>query len=288
MLQKLNAFIEVARQRSFTKAAKGLYISQPALSKQMKGLEEELGFTLFDRSSYGVKLTKKGEGLYRELSPMFERIHQTVERYQAFEEIRFGSTPYLTSYFLHEYYERLQHANVHVTAIEDDSQDLIPLLEADEIDAAIIQDLASYKNFPSVYLFTDEFFAAVPIDSPLALKQKVTIEDCLTQPQIIPSKGALSEKIRRVMKEHNFDGQVIETQYHAMAGLVSLGAGVAYLPRMMVQQIAYRGVLFLPIRTTPFKREMYVYARTEGILEAVKGLFAEGRKVLPEAEDYFL
>ena len=66
MLQKLNAFIEVAKQQSFTKAAEVLYISQPALSKQMRKLEDELGFSLFNRDSYGVELTEKGRGMVEE------------------------------------------------------------------------------------------------------------------------------------------------------------------------------------------------------------------------------
>ncbi|MCA1055850.1 LysR family transcriptional regulator [Rossellomorea aquimaris] len=272
MLPRLNAFIKVARKGSFTKAAKELYISQPALSKQMKRLEEELGFALFDRTSSGVELTEKGAGLYKELSPLFERIHHTVKHFQSSEEIRFGSTPMITTYFLHEHYERLQHANFRVTEVKDDSQELSPLLEKRQIDAAIIQDIPTYKTVPSSHLFTDEFYAAIPIQSPFSLKKEVTIEECFTYPQIIPSQGALSDKIRAVMNERNFAGEVVTAQYHAMAGLVSLGVGIAYLPHVMVRQIEFRGVAFLPIQDSPFKREMYLCARNENLLAYVKGL----------------
>ncbi|WLR47377.1 LysR family transcriptional regulator [Halobacillus litoralis] len=276
MLQKLNAFIEVAKQQSFTKAAEALYISQPALSKQMRKLEEELGFSLFNRASYGVELTEKGKGMVEELTPLFGRIHQTVKQYQSHEEkIRMGSTPMLTSYYLPQYYDKLVRGNLHVTVIKDDSEELLPLLEEGEIDAAIIQDTPTYKTLRSSFLFTDHFIAAIPISSPLSEKQAVTLEECLEETQIIPTKGPLAEKVQTIMREYEFTGEVIESQYHAMAGLVALGMGMAYLPEMMVQQVEYRGVVFLPIQDNPFKRDMYLYARTEENLDYLSGLFTD-------------
>ncbi|QST01018.1 LysR family transcriptional regulator [Pontibacillus sp. ALD_SL1] len=277
MLQKLNAFIEVAKQQSFTKAAETLYISQPALSKQMRKLEDELGFSLFNRASYGVELTEKGRGIAEELTPLFGRIHQTVKQYQFHEDkIRFGSTPVLTSYYLPTYYEKLARGNLHVTVVKDDTEDLLPLLEEGEIDAAIIQDTPSYHALLSSYLFTDSFIAAIPVSSPLAEKQEVTFKECLEEAQIIPTKGPLSEKMQAVMREYEFTGEVVETQYHAIAGLVALGMGIAYLPEMMVRQVEYRGVVFVPIQNNPFKRDMYLYARTQENLDYLNGLFTGG------------
>ncbi|MFQ3545529.1 LysR family transcriptional regulator [Halobacillus rhizosphaerae] len=276
MLKKLNAFIEVAKQQSFTKAAEALYISQPALSKQMRRLEDELSFSLFNRASYGVELTEKGRGMVDELTPLFGRIHQTVKQYQFHEDkIRFGSTPVLTSYYLPKYFEKLARGNLHVTVVKDDSKDLLPLLEEGEIDAAIIQDTPSYQKLLSSYLLTDHFVAAIPISSPLAGKQEVTLKECLEETQIVPTKGPLSEKLQIVMRDYEFTGEVVETQYHAMAGLVALGMGIAYLPEMMVQQVEFRGVVFLPIQNTPFKRDLYLYARTYENLDYLNGLFTD-------------
>lgn len=280
LLQKLNAFIEVAKQQSFTKAAKTLYISQPALSKQMKSLEDELGFLLFNRASYGVELTEKGKGMAEELSPLFGRIHQTVKQYQLQEDkIRFGSTPVLTSYYLPKYYEKLARGNLYVTVVKDDTEELLPLLEEGEIDAALIQDTPSHQPLLSSYLFTDSFVAAIPVSSPLAEKQEVTLKECLGEAQIIPTKGPLSEKMQIVMRDYEFTGEVVETQYHAMAGLVALGMGIAYLPEMMVQQVEYRGVVFLPIQNNPFKRDMYLYARTQENLDYLNSLLGPGGQV---------
>ncbi|MGI8314341.1 LysR family transcriptional regulator [Halobacillus mangrovi] len=275
MLQKLKYFIEVAQQQSFTKAADTLFISQPALSKQMRLLEEELGFSLFNRSVRGVKLTEKGKGLYQELRPLFTEIEKTVTHYQGHDKVRFGSTPFLSSYFLHEFYGNLERANFYVTAIRDDSQDLLPLLENDEIDGAIIQDVPTYKKLRSTLLFKDEFVAAIPVSFHLASKEEVSIDECMMETQIIPPEGSLSEQIRAIRNEHHYKGKIVESHYHAMAGLVSLGVGIAYLPSIMVKQIEYKGVVFLPIQRSPLVRHMYLYATTLEMLDYLQRLFTK-------------
>ena len=59
-LRVLRYFLTVAKEQSFTKAARQLHITQPTLSRQLAALEEELGTALFDRSGHSITLTEKG------------------------------------------------------------------------------------------------------------------------------------------------------------------------------------------------------------------------------------
>ena len=267
MLHKLKYFIEIADQRSFTSAARTFFVSQPALSKQMKKLEEELGFELFNRSVKGVELTQKGKSLYEDLKPLFAQIDKTIGRYQRFDQIRFGSTPILSTYFLPSFYKNLTYSNVHVVAIKEDSQELVPLLIAQELDAAIVQDVSSVDGLFSSHLFSENFVAAIPVSLSLASKKEVTMDECFEYTQIIPPAGGLSEQVKELMRQHHFKGDVLETHYLGMGGLVSLGVGIAYLPKMMADAIEQRGVTFLPIKDAPLKRHMYLYAQNLSVLE---------------------
>ncbi|MCB1801874.1 MAG: LysR family transcriptional regulator [Gammaproteobacteria bacterium] len=65
-LYQLNTFVRIAQEGSLTRAAELLFTSQPAISAQIKALEEELGLTLFERSARGMQLTAKGEALYQQ------------------------------------------------------------------------------------------------------------------------------------------------------------------------------------------------------------------------------
>lgn len=274
-LHKLKYFIEVARYKSYSKAAQQLFISQPALSKQMKLLEEELGFALFNRSYKGVELTPKGKALFYDLDPLFKRIDKTVERHRDQDIIRFGSTPLLSSYFLHEHYEKLKHIDIHVTAVKDESQALLPLLRRNEIDAAIIQDIPKVEGLYSNHLFQDVFVAAIPSSFSLASQEEVTMEECFTQPQITTPKGSrLFSQLQSLMEDIPCHEEFFETHYHAMAGFVSLGMGIAYVPGIMANHIQYKGITFLPIQGKPLKREMYLYSVSQQLGEMLSEKFS--------------
>jgi DNA-binding transcriptional LysR family regulator len=75
-------FIKVAELLNFSAAAKSMYITQPALSKSIGRLEENLGSKLFRRSSHGVRLTDSGKYLYAELSPPIRKIHKVISDMQ--------------------------------------------------------------------------------------------------------------------------------------------------------------------------------------------------------------
>lgn len=121
------------------KAAQSLLISQPALSRQMKKLEEELGFPLFLTSRTGIELTAKSKALHEELSPLFSQITNIIEHYQTEGRIRFGSTPYISTYYMNDFMPSLNTIDILVTEVRQNSRELLPLLENRTIDAAIVE-----------------------------------------------------------------------------------------------------------------------------------------------------
>ena len=63
--RQLEIFVRVVEEKSFTKAAKKLYVSQPALNKSIRALEEDVEKVLFERSAYGLELTEDGKTVYK-------------------------------------------------------------------------------------------------------------------------------------------------------------------------------------------------------------------------------
>ena len=82
-IRVLQYFLEVAREESITRAASALHISQPTLSKQLKGLEEELGKKLFVRSNYSIKLTDEGMLLRKRAEDILDLVDKTTEEFQS-------------------------------------------------------------------------------------------------------------------------------------------------------------------------------------------------------------
>jgi DNA-binding transcriptional LysR family regulator len=85
-LLHLRYFYEVARARSFTESAKSLRVSQPAISKMVKALENDLGHVLFDRNRSGVTLTERGEILFDSASTIFAQTEAAEEKMRSLEE----------------------------------------------------------------------------------------------------------------------------------------------------------------------------------------------------------
>ena len=81
--KSLEYFLIVVKHLNISRAAQELYISQPALSKQLGQLEAELGVTLFDRGKHSLKLTRAGEVLLAETNELFRKQETLLERVQA-------------------------------------------------------------------------------------------------------------------------------------------------------------------------------------------------------------
>lgn len=80
--QYISYALSVKKYGSFSNAAKEMYISQPALSKAIKRLESDIGFSLFDRTADGITVTKKGNEFFKQVTPVIEQYYQIEEFYK--------------------------------------------------------------------------------------------------------------------------------------------------------------------------------------------------------------
>jgi len=125
-LRHLRYFAAVAAHGSFSRAAANLHLTQPALSRQVKDLEEELGVPLFVRGTNVVKLTEAGELFYEEARDLLARADQAIQRVrgQATSEVlRVGYGPSLTTGIMPKALERFQAA---VPRVRIELEDLTP------------------------------------------------------------------------------------------------------------------------------------------------------------------
>ena len=104
-IDQLKAFHKVARTGSFTRAADELFLTQPAVSQQIKALEASFGITLFDRSNKKVRLSNEGEILLAYTNRLFNIFEEIEVLFDQFEDLRkgritLGSTAVLGTYFL--------------------------------------------------------------------------------------------------------------------------------------------------------------------------------------------
>lgn len=168
-LSQYKIFYEVAKAGNISKAAKELYISQPAISKSISKLEDSLSTTLFNRNSRGVQLTQEGQVLFEHTACAFEALtqgEQELKRIRNFHmgHIRIGVSNTLCRFimvsYLKGYIERYPH--VKITIESQSTTHTLTMLDQERIDIGLVAEPVSQKNliFLPVMEIQDIFVAA--------------------------------------------------------------------------------------------------------------------------------
>lgn len=146
-------FYTVANTQNISKAAGKLYISQPAVSKTIKKLEETLGCRLFSRSSRGVQLTEEGSIVYESVRDAFETLATGEEKLKQFRELgvghlRIGVSTTLCKYVLLPYLRTFihQHPHIRISISCQPTNETLQMLEANQIDIGLIGGPADMKQ----------------------------------------------------------------------------------------------------------------------------------------------
>ena len=167
-LSSYRIFYTVANSGNISKAAKELYISQPAISKSIQKLEESVGCKLFSRSSRGVVLTEEGRLLYSHVSEAFETLTLGEEKLRRSIELGVGhlkigvSTTlckYLLLPYLKEFIREKPHISISISC--QSTNETLKLLEDNKIDIGLIGKPGSLKNIHVDFLaeIEDSFVA---------------------------------------------------------------------------------------------------------------------------------
>ncbi len=152
-LSSYRIFFEVANAGNISKAAKALYISQPAISKSIQKLEDSVGTKLFTRSSRGVILTPEGELLYSHVKSAFETLTLGEEKLRRSIELGIGHLTigvsstlckYMLLPYLKEFIKKYPYINISITC--QSTHHTLKLLEEEKIDIGLIGCPDAYKN----------------------------------------------------------------------------------------------------------------------------------------------
>lgn len=167
-LSQYKIFYEVAKAGNISKAAKELYISQPAISKSISKLEDSLSVSLFSRNSRGVQLTAEGQMLFDHVSTAFDALNrgeQELKRIKEFNigHIRIGVSNSLCKYILLPYLKGFieQYPHIKVTIESQSSTHTLSMLDQQHIDIGLVAEPKPQKNlvFLSVMEIEDIFVA---------------------------------------------------------------------------------------------------------------------------------
>lgn len=188
---QLDTFLTVAEAGSFNKAAEKLFISAPAVIKQVNLLEDSLGLTLFERTHRGLKLTKAGQSLYQDTKYIIQYCKDSVTRAKnAMQEggsvIRIGTSAMTPAQVLVDLWPKVQekcpNIKFQLVPFENTPENAREILgnmgQAIDVVAGIFDEtMLHLRRCAGLELTKEPICVAVSIHHPLAQKEKLTVQD---------------------------------------------------------------------------------------------------------------
>ena len=265
---KLLTLIELSKVNSFTKAAKELNLTQPAVSQHVKQLEEEFDAKLFIRSNNNLFLTKEGEivlkyalriqSLYNDMNRKLKDYRKRVNNLTV--GITHTSESNIAPEIMAKYSER--NSGSHIRIISDSIKNLYEKLSLYQIDLAIIEGKITNKKFSSILLGTDSLVAVVSLDNPLANKKVVTINDLKKENLILRNleSGTSTLFVNELAKMdediNNFHLSLEMDNVASIKMLVRKNLGISILPKSACsREIKENKLVGLPIENLDLIRE---------------------------------
>ena len=203
-IRVLRYFLEIAREGNMTRAAEYLHVSQPTLSKQMKELETELGKKLFRRGSSSVSLTSEGMLLRKRAEDILDMVDKTTDEFHSLDDITGGdirigcAESYQIKYLAQSIRNfKIKYPLVRYHLSSGNTEQVTERLDKGLFDFAVIvepPDLSKY-NYIEVPE-ANRWGVVMRIDSPLAKKEKIRVDDLLGL-ELITSQQAMEVDIPR-------------------------------------------------------------------------------------------
>ncbi len=259
-LTQVEAVVEVARQKSFTRAAQALFLTQPTISSRIQALERDLDCLLFERRSRGVALTEEG----RAFLPYAERTLQAIRdgldalansREATGGRLAIGAARNVGAYVLPPILEafRRRHPGVELQIRTGRSSDVLGMLLNDEVHIGFARMLV-HRDLRSVHLYDEEVALFVHPSHSFTSGPGVTLYDVGREPLILYDPGSTYYVIiNRVCQEAGIAPRITMQldSIEATKKMIEQGLGVSLLPVSAVQREVEAGSLVqVPILET--------------------------------------
>lgn len=284
--KQLRAFCAVARTGKMTDAADQLYLSQPAVSLQIRALEQEIDAVLFERRGPRISLTREGQALYEMARPLVEGLDSLRGRFdrQVRGDLESGEVViaagestiiYLLPPLVAEF--RRRHPNIHVQLRNVTGRDGLAMIREDEVDFAVgsMLDVPSDITYEPAWAYDPALI--MPLGHPLAEREQIEIEDIAPYGLILPPRRLTTWRlVDRVFQQHKIPFKVaLEVGgWEVIKRYVELDFGVSIVTGICLRDddrlVAKNMSSFFPRRSygMVMRRGKYLTVQAQAFLEA--------------------
>lgn len=255
-VKQLRCVVAAADEMHFGRAARTLDMLPAALGRQVRLLEEELGVSLFERTTRSVMLTAEGQELVRDARQILEGIASLAQRFRDRagtlpRPLRVGAIDSAAAVLMPELIARMRQRDpaLSVLLTEDKSIRLLPKLLSGGLDLAVVRPGASLNTrLKSHHLLFETPVVAIPAKHPLAQRSRLSVRDIADLPMIVPERRSRPHSHDLTMKLFEEAGLIpriaqIAEEKQTILNMVSAGIGGAIVPQWSAK-LVQSGVAF--------------------------------------------
>ncbi len=285
-LRVLKCFLTVAEEENITRAAELLHISQPALSRQIMQLEDELGVKLFRRSNHSILLTDEGLLLKRRAQELVDLAVKIEKDFHRDEElsgsIAIGSGDYQSSRILAALISDFhrKHPLVEISIYSGNSDNIKERIERGILDFGLLLEPVDISKYDFLRLPIDEEWGAyIEESSELAGKEFIRKEDIAGKPIILTHREVVQKELINWLGKYKdqLDIPATGTLPYNMAILARSGVGVFISLKL---DLKYDGVVFIPLDPPIKSRTIMVFKKGQPLSHAASAFLEDAKRYM--------
>jgi len=297
-IKQMRAFLALREHRNFTRAAASVFLSQPAFSALINGLEGEVGFRLFDRDTRSVHVTPDGEAFAEiaiHLTGLYDRSTMEIEALARGERGRvcIAALPSVAVSWLPSVLPAFRERcpKVRVELIDALADRCIQALNDGVADFAITTVRSTGEEFHSEKLCTESFYFVCHDSHPLAGRESVQVKDLNGLSLLnFTQSTSIRQHIDRELSHEVLKDSLEVQQLTTMMGLVAAGLGACIIPELALYQFRSQGISIVPLTDFNPRRELHLIRRTDRTLSLAAqnlcdALIAHARSTDPSASE---
>jgi DNA-binding transcriptional LysR family regulator len=273
---QLETFIEVARLSSFSRAAERRFRTQPAISAQIRALEEEVGARLLDRTGGKVSLTAAGKVFLKYAEDAIEARKQVVTQLGEMErvprgEIVVGANEGTCLYVLPEVFAefRRQYPSVNVSVKRSETAKVLESIIDNSVDFGVVSMPVKDSRLTVVPIHRDELVIIASPSHPLAKAKSAALADALNYPLLLPKGGRTRDSLENLFHERRLKPQIAMEldSSELLKRFVAVDVGVGFIARSNVHDDVRAGLLAcLDIADAQIRRDLALVFRKDKAL----------------------
>ena len=256
---QIKFFLTIVKYNHFTYAANELYISQSNLSKQIKSLEKELGFKLFNRTNRRVEISDGGKEFYDfaiKALEDYEKMKSSVKKYTVDEEMNLtiGIIDLMSEYGLSNLLAEFssKYPNIHIDIIERDNNEILRYLDSSKIGISFCSALNGYKNVFDIYnLVTDTTVIIASREHFLVNKKEVSLVDIFKEKFIsLKAKSSMDDFFVNLFNNIGISPTIlyIDSHINTLISLVAENIGITLLPYTVAKSFNNKNIATIKLK----------------------------------------